>query len=65
VTEIPSATEPTGFFGDPFSRFRDPGSNLWWVYRHGGQPWAGEGKSAVWAGDASATDAEAWEQTLA
>jgi PhnB protein len=45
-------TEPTDFFGDTFSRFRDPWSNLWWVYRHG----------ADWTGDAAATGAEAWEQ---
>jgi PhnB protein len=49
-------TEPTDFFGDTFSRFRDPWSNLWWVYRHSGQTWTGDG-------DAAATGAEAWEQT--
>jgi PhnB protein len=47
-------TDPTDFFGDTFSRFRDPWSNLWWVYRHSGQSWAG---------DAAATGAEEWEQT--
>ena len=46
-------TEPTGFFGDTFSRFRDPWSNLWWVYRHGGQ---------TWAGDAAAGGSEEWDQ---
>ena len=45
-------TEPTAFFGDTFSRFRDPWSNLWWVYRHGGQ---------TWTGDAAAGD-EDWDQ---
>jgi PhnB protein len=45
-------TEPTGFFGDTFSRFRDPWSNLWWVYRHGGQ---------TWTGDAAGGD-EDWDQ---
>ena len=48
-------TEPTDFFGDTFSRFRDPWGNLWWVYRHGDQ--------MDWAGDASATGAAEWEQT--
>jgi PhnB protein len=47
-------TDPTEFFGDTFSRFRDPWSNLWWVYRHRGQ---------TWTGDAAATGAEEWEQT--
>jgi PhnB protein len=56
-------TEPTDFFGDTFSRFRDPWSNLWWVYRHGGRTWAGGEESADWTGDDSATDAEQWEQT--
>ena len=46
-------TEPTGFFGDTFSRFRDPWSNLWWVYRHGAQ---------TWAGDAAAGGTEEWDQ---
>lgn len=27
-------TEPTEFYGDLFSRFRDPWNNLWWVYHH-------------------------------
>jgi PhnB protein len=47
-------TEPTAFFGDTFSRFRDPWSNLWWVYRHGGQTPAGDEASADWTGDAAA-----------
>jgi uncharacterized glyoxalase superfamily protein PhnB len=46
-------TEPTGFFGDTFSRFRDPWSNLWWVYRRE--------ESADWAGDA-ADGVEEWDQ---
>lgn len=56
-------TEPTSFFGDTFSRFRDPWSNLWWVYRHGGQTWAGAEESADWTGDATAGGAEEWDQT--
>ena len=56
-------TEPTDFFGDTFSRFRDPWGNLWWVYRHGGQTWAADAENADWAGDAAATGAEEWEQT--
>jgi PhnB protein len=56
-------TEPTDFFGDTFSRFRDPWSNLWWVYRHGGQSWAGDGESADRTGDAATTGAAEWEQT--
>ena len=55
-------TEPTDFFGDTFSRFRDPWGNLWWVYRHGGQTWAGDEESSDWTGDASATGAEEWDQ---
>jgi len=47
-------TKPTELFGDTFSRFRDPWSNLWWVYRHGGQ---------IWTGEADAAGAEEWEQT--
>jgi PhnB protein len=49
-------TEPTDFFGDTFSRFRDPWGNLWWVYRHGGQP--GTGDETEWAD----SDAEEWQQ---
>ena len=49
-------TEPTDFYGDTFSRFRDPWSNLWWVYRHGGQAWTGDEESA------DATGAGEWEQ---
>jgi PhnB protein len=56
-------TEPTDFFGDTFSRFRDPWSNLWWVYRHGGRTWAGDDDDADWTGDASASGAEEWEQS--
>jgi PhnB protein len=47
-------TEPTDFFGDTFSRFRDPWGNLWWVYRHGGQTWTGD------EGEWAASDAEQW-----
>ncbi len=28
-------TEPTAFYGDIFSRVKDPWGNLWWVYQHG------------------------------
>jgi PhnB protein len=56
-------TEPTDFFGDTFSRFRDPWGNLWWVYRHGGQTSAGDEAGADWTGDAAATGAEEWAQT--
>jgi PhnB protein len=56
-------TDPTDFYGDTFSRFRDPWSNLWWVYRHRGQTWTGDEESADWTGDAAATGAEEWEQT--
>lgn len=27
-------TRPTDVYGDLFSRFLDPGDNLWWVYQH-------------------------------
>jgi PhnB protein len=56
-------TEPTDFFGDTFSRFRDPWGNLWWVYRHRGQSWAGDEESADWTGVAAATGAEEWDQS--
>jgi PhnB protein len=56
-------TEPTDFFGDTFSRFRDPWGNLWWVYRHGGQSRAGDEEGADWTGDAAATGAEEWDQS--
>ncbi|MCP2256206.1 putative conserved protein PhnB, glyoxalase superfamily [Prauserella aidingensis] len=54
-------TEPTPFFGDTFSRFRDPWDNLWWVYRHD--------PSAVveWSAEAESsevdTDEAAWAPT--
>jgi PhnB protein len=56
-------TEPTDFFGDTFSRFRDPWGNLWWVYRHGGQSRAGDEEGADWTGDAAATGAEESDQS--
>lgn len=56
-------TEPTKFFGDTFSRFRDPWSNLWWVYRHGAQDWVGEEEGADWTDAGSAGEAGEWEQT--
>jgi hypothetical protein len=55
-------TEPTDFFGDTFSRLRDPWSNLWWVYRHGGQAWAGDEQSPDWTDDAAGAGAEEWDQ---
>jgi PhnB protein len=55
-------TEPTPFFGDTFSRLRDPWCNLWWVYRHGGQAWAGDEESPDWTGDAAGAGAEEWDQ---
>ncbi len=57
-------TEPTDFFGDTFSRFRDPWNNLWWVYRHAGQISDSDGESAEWTGNSSATGKEEWDQTL-
>ena len=46
-------TKPTDFFGDTFSRFMDPWSNLWWVYQHNPQP------DMQWDEAASGTDS--WE----
>lgn len=57
-------TEPTEFYGDTFSRFRDPCHNLWWVYRHGGSSGTGDQEAADWASDeANADSGEAWTQT--
>ena len=50
-------TEPTEFYGDLFSRFRDPWNNLWWVYQH--RPSTG-GEAADWTTDEAAGDA--WDQ---
>jgi uncharacterized glyoxalase superfamily protein PhnB len=47
-------TAPTPFFGDVFSRFRDPWSNLWWVYRHGGR--GQDAAEAAWESDAQSTE---------
>lgn len=44
-------TEPTAFYGDIFSRIRDPWSNLWWVYQYG--------ENANWNGEITDED-EAW-----
>ena len=54
-------TEPTDFYGDTFSRFRDPWSNLWWVYRHGGQTSAGDEAGGDWTGDGAG--GQEWEQS--
>jgi PhnB protein len=54
-------TEPTEFYGDLFSRVRDPWNNLWWVYQH--RPSAGEDESADWSAESSEADGEAWDQT--
>jgi PhnB protein len=58
-------TEPTEFYGDTFSRFRDPWRNLWWVYRHGGPSDAGDGQMAAgWGDDDSDDDSSAgWEES--
>jgi uncharacterized glyoxalase superfamily protein PhnB len=53
-------TEPTEFYGDLFSRFRDPWSNLWWVYRH--RPSTGGGVEAGDWGDAGSTGGDAWDK---
>ena len=55
-------TQPTAFFGDTFSRFLYPWSNLWWVYGHG-RAWAGNAESPDWTGDASAVGADEWDQS--
>ena len=52
-------TEPTEFFGDLFARFRDPWSNLWWVYRHR-LPANDAAVEAPWDGDGA--DADAWDE---
>lgn len=53
-------TEPTEFFGDTFSRVRDPWSNLWWVYRH--RPSVEEpGDAAAWSVDDAGADDGAWD----
>jgi PhnB protein len=55
-------TEPTDFFGDTFSRFRDPWSNLWWVYRHGGQ--AGDGdEGGDWSDADGGAGGKGWERS--
>jgi hypothetical protein len=44
-------------------QLRDPWGNLWWVYRHSGQSWAGDEEGADWTSDAAATGAEGWDQS--
>jgi PhnB protein len=53
-------TQPTEFYGDLFSRVRDPWNNLWWVYQH--RPSTGE-DATDWSAEVSDADGEAWDQT--
>ena len=55
-------TEPTEFYGDLFSRFRDPWNNLWWVYHHRAPSLGAGDDSADWSVDGSETDGDAWDQ---
>jgi uncharacterized glyoxalase superfamily protein PhnB len=54
-------TEPTEFFGDVFSRFRDPWSNLWWVYRHR-PPAETAADEPEWSAGAADADGDAWAE---
>jgi PhnB protein len=56
-------TEPTEFYGDLFSRFRDPWSNLWWVYHHRAAFHDAGSDDADWSADGSETDGDAWDKT--
>jgi PhnB protein len=53
-------TEPTEFYGDLFSRMRDPWNNLWWVYQHRAPA---EVASADWSAEASEADSDDWDHT--
>ena len=56
-------TEPTEFYGDVFSRFRDPWNNLWWVYDHRVPPRDVGEEPADWgAGGSEADGAAAWDE---
>jgi uncharacterized glyoxalase superfamily protein PhnB len=55
-------TEPTEFYGDLFSRFRDPWNNLWWTYQHMPAPQDADAGSADWSADDSGAESEAWDQ---
>ncbi len=56
-------TKPTDFFGTQFARFRDPNSNMWWVWQHGEFVW--DQDDEVWDGDAPAEDWNAISPDLA
>jgi uncharacterized glyoxalase superfamily protein PhnB len=56
-------TEPTEFFGDVFSRFRDPWSNLWWVYHHRAPAPDAEDGPSDWSDDGTASDGDRWDET--
>lgn len=52
-----TATKPTDFFGDLFSRVVDPWDNVWWVYQHNPQ------SGVSWEWDEDADISESWEPT--
>jgi PhnB protein len=56
-------TGPTEFYGDLFSRFRDPWSNLWWVYHHRAQSQDADADSADWGVDGPESEGDAWDQS--
>ena len=55
-------TEPTEFYGDLFSRFRDPWSNLWWVYHHRPAAQDAGADGAEWIVEGSEAGGDAWDQ---
>jgi PhnB protein len=52
-------TEPTEFYGDLFSRMRDPWNNLWWVYQH---RVPAEDEATDWSAEGAEADRDAWDQ---
>lgn len=57
-------TEPTPFFGETFSRMRDPWGNGWWVYQPADEDDADADGSGADDGSAwTEEDGEDWERT--
>ena len=55
-------TGPTEFYGDLFSRFRDPWSNLWWVYHHRA-PAQDEGENGPdWSMGETEAEGDVWDE---
>jgi uncharacterized glyoxalase superfamily protein PhnB len=55
-------TEPTEFYGDLFSRIRDPWNNLWWVYHHQARAEKGGDDGTDWSAGANEADGDAWDE---